>query len=63
MCEAARALENDVLVPGKAVGFERLEDQARCARLFARRIDVLDTNKPAPLMGPGLQIAGNGRDQ
>ena len=55
----ALALVDDIAVPGEAVGLKGSQNQVRRACLLARWINVLNTKKPEPFMGPGLQIAGN----
>jgi hypothetical protein len=54
------ALVDNVAVPVKAICLQRGEDQVSGAGLFARRINVLNTNKPESVVDPGLQIAGYG---
>ena len=63
VCGSAFALINDVAVPLETIGFQRVENELSCTDLLARRVNVLNTNKPEPVMGPGLQVAGNGGDQ
>ena len=55
---SALALEDHVTVPLEPVDIERLQDEVRGPGLLARRIDVLNTKKPEPVMDSGLQIAG-----
>jgi len=60
---AALALENNVGIPGKPIRFERLEDQLGGTGLRAWWVDVLNTKKPEPVVGSGLQIAGDGGNE
>jgi hypothetical protein len=53
------ALVDDLAIPGESVGLKGLQNGSGCARLLARGIDVLNTNKPESILDPGLQIAGN----
>ena len=56
----ALALVGNIAVPCEAVGLKGSQNQVSCAFLFARWIDVLNTEKPEPVVGSGLQIAGYG---
>ena len=62
MCSSAFALVNDVAVPLETIGVQRFENELGCTGLLAWRVNVLNTKKPEPVMGPGLQVAGNGGD-
>ena len=54
---AGFALVDGGTVPLEPVTLERLDDALRGARLFPRRIDILDTQQPAAASTAGLQIA------
>ena len=52
-----RALVEHVCIPLKAVRLERAQDIVGGPALFARRIDVLDSDEPSPAALLGMQVA------
>jgi len=60
VCGRTLALINDVAVPLKAVNFQRIKNEFGCTGLLAWRVNIFNTKKPEPIMGSGLQVAGNG---
>ncbi len=50
-------------VPVQVEVLECMQDVVGCALLYARLIQVIDTQKPLTAMCPGIEIAANGGNQ
>jgi hypothetical protein len=60
---AGFALVDGGTVPLESITLERLDDALRGARLFPRRIDILNTQQPAAASTTGLQITRSRGEQ
>ena len=63
VCLMALALVDGLTVPREAVSLQGGENEVGGSWLFAWWIDILNTKKPEPVMGPGLQVAGYGGNE
>jgi len=59
----ARALVFDRAVPLKAESLQRVEYSGGGAGYHSGTVQVLDSNQPAAVVGPGIQAAGGRRVQ
>jgi len=57
VCRPARTLVGDRTVPFEAVEFECREDFITSPRLFARWVDILDTEQPLTVVKAGFEEA------
>jgi len=57
VCRSARTLISDRAVPFEAVELKCRENFIAAARLFARRVDILDTEQPLTVVPAGFEEA------